>query len=137
MFPILLFYLVLLLILPLLLFLFLLLSLFLSFHPNHIRWLIFFLLSLHKCIIHKFIIVRNSIMFTCINSSNIFDQFIIYSLFSNFIFTKLLSLLKWLGTGTNLSTSNSFISLFKLLKPLSTFSNLLISNLSASDFKLT
>ena len=48
-------------------------------------------------------------------------------------FTTSISLLKSIGTGTNLSTSNLVTLLFKLLKLVSTFFNLTVSNLSTLD----
>ena len=50
--------------------------------------------------------------------------------------TTSLSLLKSVGKGTNLSTSNLPTLLFKLFTLLGTVFNLSISNLSTLDFKL-
>ena len=47
-----------------------------------------------------------------------------------------LILLKSIGTGTNLSTSNLSNLFFKLFKPLVNFSNLLLSSLSIFYFQL-
>ena len=50
--------------------------------------------------------------------------------------TASLGLVESVGTGANLSTSNSSTLLLKLFKPLATIFDLLISNLLVSDFRL-
>ena len=58
-----------------------------------------------------------------------------YFLIASFFATSL-SLLKWTGTGANLSKSNLSSLGFKLFKLLGTFLNLSIPNLSLLDYKL-
>ena len=67
-------------------------------------------------------------------------MFLILAIYTSFLrtsfFTTSLTLLRLIGTGTNLSTFNLSTLLFKLLKVVGTLLNLSISNLSTSDFKL-
>ena len=58
-----------------------------------------------------------------------FDLSIIYIFLTTSFFTTSISLLKSIGRGTNLSTSNLSTLLLKLLKLVGTFVNLSISNL--------
>ena len=64
----------------------------------------------------------------------------ILALYTSFLttsfFTTSLSLLKSIGAGANLATSNLSTLLFILLIGLSTFFNLSIYNLSTSDFQI-
>ena len=64
-----------------------------------------------------------------------FNQFIIFSLFNNFIFTRSISFLKSTVVVSNSPISDLSTLLFKRFKSLGTFSNLSISNLSTSYLK--